>query len=833
MTIMAKISQEHLAIITFLILLAISVVVASIETIEKRGIYLVLMEGEPVAFHGGSTNCRQARECLHRPQMNREMSRACAEKLVKSHDQLLQNTLRNGTYDKLYSFKHVVNGFAVHATLSEAKKLKKALGVKLMERDRGAEMMTTYTPEFLGLPEGLWKQQGGGRTAGEGIVIGFVDTGINPLHPSFSARQSNGVSCGPANASRFLGKCETGPQFPATSCNGKIASARFFSAGAQAVAPLNRSVDFLSPFDAVGHGSHVASIAAGNADVPVVVNGFLYGLSSGMAPAARIAVYKAMFPTIGTLTDVIAAIDQAIYDGVDILTLSVGPVQPPQSTLTVLGMFDIVMLFARRAGVFVVQAAGNSGPSPSSVISYSPWVVGAAASSTDRTYTGSLLLGNGTRVGGVGLSGPTLGSGLFMYRLVLAQDAVKRNGTFPRTPPYTEECQYPEAFDPLIVQGSVVICTFSSGFINQTSSVSAILSTARDLHFTGFVLVANPKYGDFIVEPIPFPVPGIMIPNVSDVKVILQYYQRQTSRDRAGAVTNFRARAAIGEGRAAAFTRRAPTVSRFSSRGPDFIDVYKNLIDVLKPDILAPGRQVWAAWSPMSVSEQLLRGHSFALLSGTSMATPHVAGIAALIKQSRPTWTPSMIASAMSTTAIKHDNFGNIIMSEGFDFSLTTSTPFAIGSGHINPTGAIDPGLVFYSEYEDYIGFLCSIPGIRPSVVQAATGEPCTRTLAHPSDLNLPSVTISALNKSRTVQRSIKNVGTVQETYLGSVLPPNGTTISLNPTWFTVNPGETRDFDIEVNVTRAMSTFSFGEIVWTGSLNHIVRIPLTIRTVSV
>lgn len=138
----------------------------------------------------------------------------------------------------------------------QAKKLKGAGGVKLVERDRGAKIMTTYTPQYLGLPEGLWKQQGGGKTAGEGIIIGFVDTGIDPLHPSFSA-QVRSFPSGPGNVSRFSGSCETGPMFPASACNGKIACARFFSAGARAVAPFNSSVDFLSPFDAVGHGRYV------------------------------------------------------------------------------------------------------------------------------------------------------------------------------------------------------------------------------------------------------------------------------------------------------------------------------------------------------------------------------------------------------------------------------------------------------------------------------------------------------------------------------------------------------------------------------------------------
>ena len=123
----------------------------------------------------------------------------------------------------------------------------------MVERDRGAKLMTTYTPQFLELPQEVWTEGGGDRNAGEGIVIGFIDTGINPSHPSFAYNPFHPFT---SNISHFSGACETGPRFPASSCNEKIASARFFSAGAQTVAPLNASVDFLSPYDAVGHGRY-------------------------------------------------------------------------------------------------------------------------------------------------------------------------------------------------------------------------------------------------------------------------------------------------------------------------------------------------------------------------------------------------------------------------------------------------------------------------------------------------------------------------------------------------------------------------------------------------
>ncbi|CAH9081619.1 unnamed protein product, partial [Cuscuta epithymum] len=354
------------------------------------------------------------------------------------------------------------------------------------------------------------------------------------------------------------------------------------------------------------------------------------------------------------------------------------------------------MLAAHKAGVFVVQAAGNHGPSPYSVISFSPWTVGVAACDTDRSFPGSLILGDGKKISGIGLSASTFDGGVLQHKLVLAKDAIRANRVFPMTAEYIEECQHPEALNPFLVEGSLVICSFSAGFSNGSSSLTSIIKTAKALRFAGFVFVANPTYGDFIAEPIPFHVPGILIPRTSDTQIILTYYENQTTRDTHGYVTKYSGRAAITEGRIASYSNRAPVVSRFSSRGPDFSGQSRNPADVLKPNLLAPGHQIWAAWSPMSVSDPILSGHNFALISGTSMATPHVAGIAALIKQKYPTWTPSMIASALSTTATTQDNLGDTIMAQGLDlYSLHPSAPFGFGSGLVNPSRALDPGLVF------------------------------------------------------------------------------------------------------------------------------------------
>ncbi|GAB2301055.1 hypothetical protein Dimus_035091 [Dionaea muscipula] len=211
------------------------------------------------------------------------------------------------------------------------------------------------------------------------------------------------------------------------------------------------------------------------------------------------------------------------------------------------------------------------------------------------------------------------------------------------------------------------------------------------------------------------------------------------------------------------------------------------------------------------------------------MATPQIAGIAALMKQSNPSWTPSMIASAMSTTATKYDNHRETILAEGYDLvTFTSSTAFDIGAGLVNPTRATDPGLVFMPGEGEYVSFLCSLPNIDPERVEAATGGSCNHSLSHPSDLNLPSVTIVTLRGSQVVRRTVKNVQSKPETYLCSVLPPKGVKVELSPTWFTIGPYGTQSLEIKLNATRVRNDFSFGEIVLTGSLDHIVRVPLSV-----
>ncbi|PKA50651.1 Subtilisin-like protease SDD1 [Apostasia shenzhenica] len=789
-------------------------------TKEGNAIYLVLVEGKPTAFQH-QLNTR-----------SKLKSEAHGKRMIELHDELLKNSL-DGEYTKLCSFHHIINGFAVHTSPSQAKLLESASGVLRVERDPGLKKMTTYTPDLLGLPAGAWEEEGGAEMAGEGIVIGVVDSGIDPSHASFSYDPSSYFNESTKRKRkkklqlrRFDGgddrRCEEGPMFPRGSCNGKIISAQYFAAGAAALLPLNASD--LSPFDQNGHGSHVASIAAGNWGVPVVVNGCKFGFSTGMAPRARLAIYKALYPQGGTLTDLISAIDRAGGDGVDVMVLSIGPSEPTgDGVISFMGVFEISLLFARRAGIFVVQAGGNEGPQEASVVSFSPWAMGVAASTTGRVYQTHLVFGNSHTLHGVGFSAPTAGDGAKQLRLISAGDAAMQKAGDGFSVARAEECQFPEALKPAGVRGSIVICSFSGGFFNGSSSVTSVLATAERLGFAGFILAADQRYGDFTAQPLPLTVPGVMITRTADAQILWNYYQNSASA----------ATAAIQDGRIAAIDEQAPQVARFSSRGPDVSDDRRTPADVLKPDVLAPGHQIWAAWSSAGEVEPILAGDSFALLSGTSMAAPHVAGVAALVKQKHPSWSPAMIASAISTTAVNSDQRGRPIMAQGFADGLKPAGPFDRGTGFVNPTGALDPGLVFPAEFEDYVSFLCSLPGVTPPAVRAATGEACNRPLSSPADLNLPSITISSLPGARAVRRVVLNVAGEPETYTCSAEPPAGVELAVFPPSFTVLPGRKQELEIELKQAGcSLGSFVFGEIVLMGSFNHVVRMPVSVLPVA-
>ncbi|ESQ39518.1 hypothetical protein EUTSA_v10000774mg [Eutrema salsugineum] len=815
---------------------------------DDSAIYIVTIKQPPIVHLYDEEELKQIRQKHQRskhghtskfiPQLQpRNISRKRHGKsrrppsIAQTHDSFLRKTLKGEKYIKLYSYNYLINGFAVFVSSQQAEKLSKRSEVANIVLDFSVRTATTYTPQFMGLPEGAWAKEGGFKIAGEGIVIGFIDTGIDPNHPSFNDNDINSHHSSYPTPKHFSGVCEVTPDFPSGSCNKKLIGARHFAQSAITRGIFNSSEDYASPFDGDGHGTHTASIAAGNHGVPVIVSNHNFGNASGIAPRAYISVYKALYKSFGGFAaDVVAAIDQAAQDGVDILSLSITPNRKPPGVATFFNPIDMAILSAVKSGIFVVQAAGNTGPSPKSMSSFSPWIFTVGASSHDRVYSNSIILGNNVTIPGLGFAIPTDDGK--MYKMVSAFHALN-NSTSVDKDMYVGECQDYENFDQKLVSGSLLMCSYSVRFILGLSTIKQALDVAKNLSAVGVVFYMDPYVLGFQINPTPMDMPGIIIPSAEDSKILLKYYNSSVQRDvTTKEIVGFGAFAAIEGGLKASFSDRAPKVMYYSARGPDPEDNSFNDADILKPNLVAPGNSIWGAWSSASIDSPEFKGERFAMMSGTSMAAPHVAGVAALIKQTYPQFSPSAIASALSTTALLNDIKGGPIMVQRTfsnpDQSLSNATPFDMGSGFVNATAALDPGLIFDTSFEDYMSFLCGING-SDSVVFNYTGISCSDNNKTMSgfDLNLPSITVSTLNGTQFVQRSMRNIGG-NETYNVGWSPPYGVSMKVDPTQFSIAMGDTQVLSVTLKAIKNSSSSSFGRIGLFGNTGHIVNIPVSV-----
>ncbi|KAL1218383.1 Subtilisin-like protease SBT2.5 [Cardamine amara subsp. amara] len=800
-------------------------VVSALLVTVTAEVYIVTMEGDPIISYKGGENGFEATavESDEKIDTSSELVTSYARHLERKHDMILGMLFEQGSYIKLYSYKHLINGFAAHISPEQAETLRRAPGVRSVTRDWKVRRLTTHTPEFLGLPTDVWPTGGGFDRAGEDIVIGFVDSGIYPHHPSFASHHR--LPYGPLP--HYKGKCEEDPHTKKSFCNRKIVGAQHFAEAAKAAGAFNPDIDFASPMDGDGHGSHTAAIAAGNNGIPLKMHGYEFGKASGMAPRARIAVYKALYRLFGGfVADVVAAIDQAVHDGVDILSLSVGPNSPPTTTKTTfLNPFDATLLGAVKAGVFVAQAAGNGGPFPKTLVSYSPWITTVAAAIDDRRYKNHLTLGNGKMLAGIGLSPSTRPNRL--YTLVSANDVLLDSSVSKYSP---SDCQRPEVLNKKLVEGKILLCGYSFNFVVGTASIKKVVETAKHLGAAGFVLVVENVSPGTKFDPVPSAIPGILITDVSKSMDLIDYYNVSTSRDWTGRVKSFKAEGSIGDGLAPVLHKSAPQVALFSARGPNTKDFSFQDADLLKPDILAPGYLIWAAWCPNGTDEPNYVGEGFALISGTSMAAPHIAGIAALVKQKHPQWSPAAIKSALMTTSTVVDRAGRLLQAQQYSdtesVTLVKATPFDYGSGHVNPSAALDPGLIFDAGYEDYLGFLCTTPGINAHEIRNYTNTPCNYDMKHPSNFNAPSIAVSHLVGTQTVTRRVTNVAEVEETYTITARMQPSMAIEVNPPAMTLRPGASRIFSVTLTVRSVSGVYSFGEVKLKGSRGHKVRIPV-------
>ncbi|HZX03617.1 S8 family serine peptidase, partial [Kribbella sp.] len=347
---------------------------------------------------------------------------------------------------KLYDYNYTYAGFSAEMSYDDAVKLAKSSGVKSVEPSEIEHADTVDTPRFLGLSGkgGAWQQAGGVDNAGDGVIIGMIDSGYVPERPSFApmktTKQSDAIV-----AKKWKGTCQAGEEAPVT-CNNKVIGARYFDKGIG-----NRPIpeEFKSPRDYGGHGTHTASTAAGDYGVDMTVMGRDYGKGSGMAPHARLAIYKALWAVdasgggSGTDADIVAAIDAAVSDGVDVINYSISG-----SGSTYVNATGLAFLRAAKAGVFVASSAGNTGPGDATVGKTYPWVTSVANGTHDRDIQTTVTLGNGKSYTGAGI-----GSGTPQAPVVLAKDA----GLDGANPANLTLCQA-GTLDPAKVKGKIVVC---------------------------------------------------------------------------------------------------------------------------------------------------------------------------------------------------------------------------------------------------------------------------------------------------------------------------------------------------------------------------------------
>ena len=691
---------------------------------------------------------------------------------------------------KHYNYGYVFNGFAADLTPAQAQKLALTPGVLAVTKDEVRKLDTSSTPTFLGLSgaSGFWNRTG---ATGENVIIGIVDTGAWPEHPSFSDRtgvNGNGTKDGKLGYQQipgWNGKCTPGEAFTGTDCNQKLIGARYYNAGFGGNAGIDASFpsDFNSPRDSDGHGTHTATTSGGNANVPTTGPAAVFGSISGMAPRARIAAYKVCWGGSDggcSSIDSVAAIDQAVADGVDVINFSISGTRT-----NFRDPVEIAFLFAADAGVFVAASAGNSGPATSTVAHPGPWLTTVAAGTHNRNGEGSVTLGNGATYSGASLA--TAVSALLVDSTAAGVGGANATALALCFP--AEDNGGVAVLDPAKVAGKIVVCDRG---VNARVNKSLAVQRAGGVGMILLNTSASSLNADF------HSVPTVHLQN-TDRPAVKAYAAT------AGATAAINAASLV-------YNAAAPFTASFSSRGP----LRAGAGDLLKPDIIAPGQDILAGVSPVGYN-----GRLFDLLSGTSMSSPHIAGIAALFKELHPAWSPMAIKSALMTTAVDVLDGGTPPAAENNPVLI-----FRQGAGHVRPNSAADPGLVFDSDFDDWRGFLRSQRLC--TFCFGATPAPVFDS----SDLNTASIAIGDLAGVQTITRRVTNVSGNPATFTASTTGLAGFNVVVTPASLTLAAGETKSFTVTfTRTTAALNVYTGGQLRLSNA-THSVRVPVVLRPVA-
>jgi len=637
------------------------------------------------------------------------------------------------------AFTVAFGGIAAKIPANQARKLVGVRGVAAVMYDSVEKPLTDATPNFIGA-DLVWPTIGGNQKAGQGVKVGVLDTGIWPQHPSFG---DPGISHpGGTYACEFGLSGEANDA--ATACNDKLIGAYAFLDNnlintGPAVGEYCPTAATCSARDADGHGTHTSSTAAGRRLSNAVLFGVNRGPISGIAPGAHVIHYRVCDADGCFSSDSVNAVEQAIDDDVDVINFSISGGSNPYSDSVELAFLD-----AYAAGILVNASAGNGGPDAATANHGGPWVNTVGASTSDRHFVTTLRL---TANGGAALniSGVTITAGVLSPTPVVLASAA----------PYSDDiCNHPATAGQFT--GKVVVCKRgTNGRVEKGFNVS-------QGNAAGMILY-NPSAATTDLETDNHFLPAVHVQFAGDaVRTFVAGHTNVKAEWTSGIPT-----AVTGD-----------VMASFSSRGP--------LGDFLKPDVTAPGVQILAGHSPQHSGNPIdggPMGENFQAIAGTSMSSPHAAGVSALLKAAHPGWTPGEIKSAMMTASTQ-----NVLKEDG----VTPADPFDRGAGSIRANQAVKPTVAFDVNPVDYF---------------ASAGDEFSRI-----NLNLPSVNAPNMPGMIKTWRTARNMNPVSMTLDITATSPAGSTITLTPSTITIPAWSTKSFFIEIDGTKLDDGQYFGSI---------------------
>jgi subtilisin family serine protease len=653
--------------------------------------------------------------------------------------------------------QHGLNAIVVDMSNAQAARVARLPEVLRVDPERLLPLNGDVGTALIGAGP-VWNGTNPGAPAayqGEGMVVGIVDSGINFGSPSFAATApADGYAhVNPLGAGTFLGTCASGGP-DAGRCNAKLIGGYDFVCGAPANQCGQPNVREEAGFgDTNGHGTHVASIAAGNRRDVVHQNASVR--IAGVAPRANIIAYDACYTNTSDgrglcpSSSTSASINQAIADGiVDAINYSIGGGTDPWNDPSSLAMLNAV-----AAGIHVATSAGNSGPNANTLSHLEPWVSSTAAAQHGRGDFGILM----------SVTGPApVPAAIAALAISPAPGGIEPATTIPPTTPLrispginsaNDGCS---AFPANTFSGAIAVirrgtCNLTIKTNNATAAGAIVVLIANNAPGTQTLLVGGAS----------IPVFGVT--------------QAEGDALRNFGNANPSATAQI-TWPATGLPNVADALGSFSSRGP------AANFDLIKPDITAPGVDVLAAYAGAALtgSEQLVN-----TLSGTSMASPHITGAVLLVRQARPSWTPPEVKSALMMTATTQ-----VYLED----QITLAGPLARGSGRVRVDRAINAGLVLN---ETSTNFQAANPG----------------SGGNPGALNLPSLADATCAGSCSFTRTFRNARTYGSLWRVQLVGLNGTVQSL--LW--VPMGGTASLPVTINTAGlpANGSWNFGSLVLT------------------